>query len=516
MTNLQKVTDIGAWPEPFMHRICKMASLFPDSVALLVGKETVTYHQLLSRSLDLAAKIKDDASEYCILYIDNSAYRFIAILAAILAGKTYVPVATQRATALRTKHMLCQVDMANACFITMSENETGLALVNQFIPKGALVIGREALLKPPAAKQPSLEDMVQKIQNPNVCLLFTSGSTGAPKGVLLTHKNINCFVENTIETFGVSKEDIFGHVASYAFDCHIHDFIVPLCAGASVQVIGALEQKRLLLMMRYYEITHSVIGPSFLTSIMADGFNIPNFLPKFKRGLIGGEPVTQEICRWWSKIAPKSDIYNVYGPTEATVIFTYHRWSPRGKQKRVPIGKPFEGLKVSVLDKKGNEVAIGEEGELCLAGGQVAAGYLNDEKNTQKAFFNSAGEHWYRSGDFVEKQAGGELVFVGRRDDCLKVSGIRVNKFELEEEIRAATGLVSLAVAPVGGSNFCQHYALFLTPGQQQKSMIIEKCKAHMPQRMCPAHVFVETLPINQNGKVDYAALDLRLTEKLE
>ncbi|MBD1584446.1 AMP-binding protein [Pseudoalteromonas sp. S16_S37] len=481
----------------------------PDAIAIDVDGVEYTYLELLGRAKVLAAELARNSKKFCVLYIDNNIDRYIAVIASLLANKTYVPISTKRGSIERCLTIMSQIDADEACYIIASEQQEKVATMRENLASTALCLGKEHF----ACDEPQwqLPDKVVS-RNGDAVMLFTSGSTGSPKGVLISHANIGAYLGNIMGWLQVKSDARFCHMASYAFDCHIHDIFVPWFAGARVCIFENHAHNNLFLSLREKGITHSLLAPCVVNEFKRGGFNVPGFLPDMQVSLFGGEPVYSDILTYWANIAPNSDYFNVYGPTEATVIFTYQQWTPEQSGKVVPIGQPFPGHEVRVVDDKGNQVSAHEVGELYLNGPQVSAGYYNHiEKVESFAYFEDSPQIWYRTGDYCKYDEQSRLTFEGRADDRLKVSGLRIERLELENEIRKATGVSALAVVPVGESNFCKTFAVFIAPGQTTKSEFLHKCQQALPARLCPGEVYIEALPISQNLKVEYPKLKQRL-----
>ncbi|MBL4839160.1 MAG: AMP-binding protein [Kordiimonadaceae bacterium] len=483
----------------------------PNATALIIDGRSISYSKLLSMAHALALALKESPHKFCVLYIDNTLYRYIAMLAAWLADKTYIPILPETSTS-RCKSIVRQ--LPGACYVLMSSYEERVKHLRGIIPTDSIVIAGPDLIGLDDQQENDAIKMVEG-KNPYAVMIFTSGSTGAPKGVLISHYNLSHYIENACHLFQPDETDVFAHCTSYASDLHMHDFYVAWSVGAAVFVFADASRQRLPLEFKAYGITHCFMVPALAMRIQNDGFRIPNYLPDLKVCIFAGEPLTRTLATFWARAANNSRIFNLYGPAEATVAFTWHEWDARDQEELVPIGRALPGLDIHVFDTEGNELPDGKKGELYLSGPQVVDGYYNNEDKTAAAFVKfSNGKVWYRSGDLGSIHQDG-VHFHGRIDDCIKIKGYRIERLDLETEISLAVGAKRVAAVPFGGESFCQDFALFVAPDDTLNiPEIKQQCAAGLPDYMQPTLVIIEPLPANANGKIDYMALNSRL-EKL-
>ena len=338
-------------------------------------------------------------------------------------------------------------------------------------------------------------------------LLYTSGTTGTPKGCMLTHSNIATFTHNAAERTGLGPKSVTTAYASFGFDAFMGDLWNALNAGATLHIIPEDIRLDLVALNDYYEqngITHA-----FMTTQVATQFAI-NF-PRCK-GLkvltTGGEKLA-------SITPPGYKLYNCYGPTECS-CYVISKLVEK-QEPNIPIGRPFPGVHAYVATKNGKMVPVGAIGELLLAGPQVGAGYLNLPEKTADVFIDNAFEkdpayaRVYRTGDIVRWREDGDVEFVGRKDSQVKIRGFRIELKEVESVIMEYPGISDATVQAfdeegAGAGKFLAAYVVSDQPVdiQQMNAFILER----KPPYMVPAVTMqIDKIPLNVNQKVDRKAL---------
>jgi amino acid adenylation domain-containing protein len=351
-----------------------------------------------------------------------------------------------------------------------------------------------------------------------VYLLFTSGTTGIPKGVCVTHANIAYFVDLMTRRFAVTPDDRFSQTFDMTFDPAMFDLFVAWANGARVCGMSNLE---LLSPVRYVErnaITVWCSVPSIISLMRKKNFLRPGLFPTLRWSLFCGEPLPRTSAEAWQAAAPASTVENLYGPTELTVVCTGHRWNPATSPAEcvggnLPIGRPFAGNAVLVVDDALRPTA--GDGELCVAGPQTAAGYWRDAGKTAERFVDlpvgdGATKRFYRTGDLARRLPSGEYACLGRIDHQIKVLGRRVELGEIEEALRRDPRVVD-AVAlgwPTDDEGRVTGVAAFVTGAVDDVEALRTTARAVLPEYMVPAEIrLVDELPLNANGKVDRKAL---------
>jgi amino acid adenylation domain-containing protein len=351
-------------------------------------------------------------------------------------------------------------------------------------------------------------------------LFFTSGSTGKPKAVGVLHRNAAAFVRMSIERYsdcGVNEQDRFSQFYELSFDSSMFDLYVCWAFGACLCCPSAAEWINPNKYIEAKKLTVIDIVPSMGHSMNRKGGWRPGRFPWLKLCRFGGEALSAELCSTLAAAAPNAVVENVYGPTECTVDACYYRWdrtrsAAECEHGMVPIGYPGPRVGIRIVDERREEVAVGSEGELLISGPQVTPGYWNNPEKTQAAFDKVAGsqETHYRTGDLVRRPRTEQpIVFLGRFDHQIKISGVRIELGEVEMALREA-GETDLAVAlgwPIVSSGAAGIVA-FLADAKVTKEIVHGRLKEKLPNVMMPNDIrYVPALPTNQNGKVDRKAL---------
>jgi amino acid adenylation domain-containing protein len=353
-------------------------------------------------------------------------------------------------------------------------------------------------------------------------ILYTSGSTGTPKGVMLSHRNASAFVAWSAQTFAPQPDDVFSSHAPLHFDLSVFDLFVSLRHGASVVLIGEAagrDPSALAELIEDFGITVWYSAPSILTLLARSGGLGDRDLRRLRLILFAGEVFPVVHLRALKAQLRGPRYFNLYGPTETNVC-TYYEIPDSVPEDRVdpyPIGAVCENLEAAVVDADGRNVSAGLEGELCIAGPNVMLGYWGKPEETRKRFVAIGAEpraRWYRTGDLVVEEAGGNYRYVGRLDRMIKKRGYRVELGEIEACLYRHEAVAEVAVVALPddlrGVRVEAHIGL---GGRHKPSIIALKgfCAKYLPVYMIPdAFVFHEQLPRTSTDKVDYQSLQAR------
>lgn len=350
-------------------------------------------------------------------------------------------------------------------------------------------------------------------------VLFTSGSTGVPKGVPINRKNLNAFVTGFLSNgYEMSENDRFLQMFDFTFDISVQCYVLPLYIGASVHTIPLDDIKFFTIyqIMEKYRITVAKLVPSVVAFLRPYFSKI--HLPHLRYSLFSGEALYNDTVGEWAQCVPNAIIQNYYGPTEATIDCLFYTWDNKKVKDKtyngvVSIGKPFGDTKAIVLADDNSVITdYNKKGELCVSGSQVTTGYLNLPERNKTAFvrLNYLNETrlFYRTGDLVYIDCDGDYMFCGRIDHQVQVQGYRVELGELESQAKEVAGNIQVAaIAKEKSPGNIQLY-LFLENYKQDSDLIYNNIKRSLPFYMHPAKIFIlEKFPLTSSGKIDRNSL---------
>jgi amino acid adenylation domain-containing protein len=515
----------------------RSAERFSERLAVIVEGNTLYYWQLREMALRIAATIqvhedqvhkKDARPPLVAVFANRSATAFASVLGSLLAGAGYVPL-NRAFPVMRTRLMFersqCQtiivdreslpqltalLDGEDRRLLVIAPDRRDLQWHRQQWPQHVFVGAGE--LESSAAWHEPLE-------NPQAIayLLFTSGSTGIPKGVMVSHRNVTSFVNYMADRLRVTERDVVSQMFDLTFDLSVFDMFVAWERGACL----CCPSKKALInpgkFIQEQKLTIWFSVPSTVTLMKQLGLLKPDRFPSLRWSLFCGEPLPIGCAEEWLKAAPNSILENLYGPTELTIACTAYRWhSQRSVEEPkggiVPIGYAFPGMNVLVVDDELHEVEPGEQGELLMNGPQMSLGYWRDTERTNSAFVVPPGkaEIFYRTGDRVRRPVGdGPLTYVGRTDFQVKILGHRAELGEVEAVVRQASG--TDGVVAVGWPAIASGYGgieVFI----EAESVDVDRCRdlitSRLPDYMVPRRLHVMSrLPRNANGKFDRNAM---------
>lgn len=349
-------------------------------------------------------------------------------------------------------------------------------------------------------------------------VMFTSGTTGMPKGVMVTVGALHSYLEQARQWTRFTPEDRIAETCDITFDLSVHDLFLCVEAGASLHVLSALEMLAPARFIRSREITAWLSVPTLAAMMQKGGALKPGMFPSLRVSQFCGEPLPESIAREWAAATPNGVVENIYGPTEATVVVTRQRVTDplvvTESRNIVALGKAFDTMDVAIFDAEQAVVADGEAGEIAISGPQLAAGYLNAPEQTADRFRDVRGKRWYLTGDLGFRDRDGTLHHLGRIDNQIKLKGNRIELEEVEMHLRRAAqcDMVAVVAWPVIDGS-AQGLVGFCVSGMQP-DVVTETLLKTLPRYMVPGSIqIVDTLPVNVNGKVDRRALADRLQE---
>ncbi|MEU5384083.1 amino acid adenylation domain-containing protein [Kitasatospora cineracea] len=469
--------------------IAARAELHPGRVAVSAAQGSLTYAQLMSRVKKLAALLEArgvTGGSTVAVRLPRTADLLVAALAVFWAGGVLVPLEADHPSE-RQRFIL---DDAKVELILDGAEPDGGAPGIPVLRVGA--IGWDELHDDPAARPRCSPD-------DSAYVLYTSGSTGHPKGVTVTHANLRTLMRSVAGTIGLTADDVVLGWTSVMFDIFLVEQIAALQAGARVELLAddeVREPARVRARCLEAGVTIVQSTPSKAQTLLDIGF------PHVRIVLCGGEPMAPSLAD--DLLATGAAVWNGYGPTEATVYTTMHR-AAEGRTGPVPIGRPLPGVELRVVDTSGQDVPAGTTGELWIGGAGVARGYLGRPDLTAERFVEVGATRYYRSGDLVRENPEGELEFHGRLDQQVKVNGVRTEVSEIEHAltehpaVRGAVVVLRPGTAGIGLTAYVRVGTLSVDPVELREHLAVR-----VPAAMIPTSWrFIGEFPLTAGGKVD-------------
>lgn len=447
-------------------------------------------------------------------YLEKSVSAFAAMLGTVYAGCCYSVLDT-RQPAARTLQVL---DTLTPAFLVTDEAHAAAAAALGY---SGQIIRLDDLLAAPADAVLLANRRRQAVDVDPLYINFTSGSTGVPKGVTVSHRSVLDFIPQFAEIFGITQNDILGNQAPFDFDVSVKDLYTALYTGAKVQIIPRAYFSQPTKLMDYladHEVTILVWAVSamcFVSIMNGFSYRIPSHV---RQVLFSGEVMPIKHLMKWKSALPRARFVNLYGPTEITCNCTYAILPDRdfAPDEALPIGRAFPNEKVFLLDENDALVTVpGQAGEICVSGTALALGYYADPVRTAQAFTqNPLNANWYeriyRTGDLARYDESGSLYYIGRRDFQIKHMGHRVELGEIEAAAMRCDA-VTRACCTFDAER--QRLHLFYT-GSCEKAALLAALKESLPPFMQPnTAVQLDEMPLNKNGKIDRTAL-AALTKK--
>jgi amino acid adenylation domain-containing protein len=495
-------------------------SKFKQQTAIKSIDKQISYSLLNIKANRLAnCLIANQLSKGAIIAVilDDKIEAIATIIGIFRAGCVFVPLNPEF-----PEERLRQIvaDVSPDCFITQPKFSKLVTQIYSESQKNSKILNIEESAKYPSdfsSKKPSV-----LLAPDEICYIYyTSGSTGKPKGIAGKIKGISHFVKWEIETFNIVPGWQFSQFTSFTFDAFLRDIFVPLCSGGTIcippELPARMETKLLIDWIDQNKINLIHCVPSLFGTFINSNLDNQKF-NSLRYILMSGETLpVSDVKKWWEVYSNRIKLVNLYGATETTMVKFYHQVQESDLERGfIPIGKPMEGTRAVVLDEYGNVCPRGVFGELYIRTPYRTLGYYKNPELTkqvfvQNPFSENPHDFIYKTGDVVRVLNDGNFQLRGRKDNQVKIRGIRVELGDIENQLRNHHLVKSAVVLAREDNPGDKRLVAYVVPKQEPKPTISELrnfLKQKLPDYMVPnAFVFLDIMPLTRNGKVDRHAL---------
>lgn len=487
----------------------RTADRLPDKIAFADEKKEITFRELRRQAMALATQMltKTLFKKPVVIYLEKGVDVLVSFMGAAYSCNFYSPIDIEMPASRVNK--ILEV-LKPALVITTAELRMAF---EQYDYEGEYLIFEETIGE--TVDEQIIDAARGKgIDTDLLYVLFTSGSTGVPKGVTINHRSVIDYIDWVTETFDITEEDSFGNQAPFYFDNSILDIYSTLKSGATTYIIPKnlfAQPVPLLEYLKEKKINTIFWVPSALIVVAKlKAFRNVDLSDTLQRVLFCGEVMPNKQLNTWRKFLPDVLYANLYGPTEITDACTYYIVDREfSDDEPLPIGIPMANTDIIVLNDKNEPVTADEVGELCVRGTSLSMGYYNNPEKTREAFVKNplnpyVPETIYRTGDLVKYNEHGEIIYLSRKDFQIKHMGHRIELGEIET---AVSSLEEIALCCCLYDEKHQKIVLFIEE-ELDKAYINKQISMLVPEYMLPNKVItLEKMPINANGKIDRVKL---------
>lgn len=486
----------------------------PEKTAFSNGTEGLTFREVYDQSNAIGTFLynKGIYKEPVVVFMNKHPKTITAFFGVIRGGNYYVPIDAEMPRSridlildnLRARMIICDKD-------TLENAQT-------FHFTGEIVVYDE-IIKTPVDEQALQEIYDKAIDTDPIYVVFTSGSTGVPKGVVACHRSVLDYIEQLSEVLEFDEDTIFGNQTPLYFDACLKELYPTLKYGATTYLIPKelfMMPVKLVEFMNEYKINTICWVVSALTMISA--FNtFKTVVPQTLRTIaFGSEVFPIKQFRRWKEVLPKAKFTNLYGPTEGTGMCCYYKVNREFElNEAIPIGRPFKNTEILLLTEENKQAQTGEVGEICIRGTSVTLGYYRNPEKTSQSFVQNPlndlyPEIIYRTGDLGKINQYGELIFVSRKDYQIKHMGHRIELGEIEANVNMIEQIkCSGAVYDNEKGKIVLYYL-----GDIQGKELTELLKDKLPRYMLPNKIVqLQNMPFTANGKIDRVTLKNMLNQ---
>jgi pyochelin synthetase len=481
------------------------------SPAVITSGGTLTYGELYTQACSAAAWLRErevGRDQLVALVMTRGPEQIVGILASVMAGGAYLPV--DAGLPLERQRYMVR-DGQVRCILTNTDVDEPLGESVEILPlcsSGGAPYGKvEDYTPAPGAKDDDL-----------AYVLYTSGTTGEPKGVMVSHRSVANVVADCNSRFGVGPEDRFFGISAFNFDLSVYDVFGALSAGAAIVLPDAdkaADPTHWLDMCGRAGVTVWNSVPAIVALLhdqaAGDGASLP---PSLRLVMMSGDRIPPRLPAMLRQLKKELTIISLGGPTETTIWNIFYPIGPEYQGDTIPYGRPNNNNRAFVLDAEGEDAPDWVTGEICAAGTGLARGYWGDDARTSQRFFEDARrqERIFRTGDLGRYLPDGNIGILGRSDFQVKVNGYRIEAGEVETRLVAIDGVKQAVVTRQQGSHGDRLVGHLVAGGDSQREQvgrpaeesIRQQLRVHLPEYMVPSlFVWHASLPLTRNGKVD-------------
>lgn len=480
--------------ETIYHLFKEAVSKHKDATAVIENDRITTFGEL-SRLVDLIAGTFPETVTSVGIVMSHRLEMIASILAVLKCGARYVPTEPDFPTG-RIQYMMQEAGVDFVLTENVFANKLGSFPTRL---TDCEICGLETSAERQDELSPDLPAYV----------LYTSGTTGRPKGVCVTNRNVCHYVRAFENEFHPSVGDVMLQYSVCSFDIFVEEVFTSLLNGAALAIPSDDDKENIRSLMKFVE-RHHITMISGFPYLLAEMNHMPQ-IPSSLRLLISGGDVLRGV--YVDRLLAQADVYNTYGPSETTVCASYYHCNTGTvlEDGTYPIGKSVKGAEIRILDAYGNELPVGEIGEICIFGNGISNGYIGDHEEENRAFEKlQNGGIMYRSGDLGYLLPGGDIAFLHRKDTQIMIYGKRVEVMEVEARLYQCRGVeqaVVRAFTDEGGLSYMTAYIVPSTDGVKV-SQIRKELSENLAAFMIPEFIIkMQHIPLNVNGKPDIGSL---------
>ncbi len=487
----------------------KSLCLYPDKLAVVHGEESYTYRELTQKAKAMGSFLVSKGltvNAPVVVLLDKELRALPAFWGITYGGGIYVPL-DAHAPVNRLKLIM---EVLQPAFVITNET---------FLDKARELADSEQIIMVDSAFEQEINEValagIRKLQidTDPVYIICTSGSTGVPKGVVISHRAVIDFTEEASEVMEFSQQEVFANQAPFYFDASVPDLYCTIRNSATLHIIPQNMFSFPIRVLEYIK-EHGVNAIYWVPSALIVAANLRALgevdISGLKKVMFCGEVMPTKQLNMWKKHLPDAKYVNYYGPSETTYASTYYVIDREfSNDEPLPIGKPAINTGVLILNDENKLAAPGEIGELCIKGSGVALGYYNNPEKTKEAFVQNPvntryPEIIYRTGDLVRENERGELEYVCRKDFQIKHMGYRIELGEIEHAAMSLEAMKRVCCL----YNQRKQNIVLIYEGDVEAAEVKAEVKNRVPEYMVPGIIHkLEKMPMNANGKIDRVLL---------